>query len=422
MPHPPRTGRLGRAGVELTAVFVFAAAVRVCHWVIVTPGWVPRSDAHQYVLLSRSLAAGDGFGLVFPQLAHHPTAFRPPLYPLLLTPGAWLFGDALWPGRLLNVLLGAAVAVAAALFARRIAGPVAGWVAGIALALHPALVANDTVTLTEPLALLLLLGAVLFVDDRRPVPAAVLTGLLLLTRPNGYLVVVVLALWAAARCGPRRGVLYGAVVIVVIMPWLVRNQLRVGTFRLTTSDGFTVAAVYGEPGREADEFVDPVFSPAYDDPGHRFRQFDEAAWNGALLSEGLDGIREEPGHVLTMLRRNAREYFEISPELSRHAEFIDGRSLRLRDAARPLVVTVLVLGSLGLLSARRDRRVLVLAAIVGQFVALSLVLVASPRLRAPLDLACCIGLGLLATAAFERPRPRGRSPDHSYRKLETASS
>lgn len=380
-------------------VFLGAAAVRLAYWAFVTPHWVPDADADQYVHLSRSLAAGRGFGLVFPQLAHHPTAFRPPLYPLLLTPGSWLFDGALWPGRLLNVVLGSLVAVLAGVLAARIAGRRAGLVAGAVVAIYPPLVANDTITLTEPLALALLLGAVLAVDARRWALAGGAVGLLLLTRPNGYLVVLVLAAYAWAHIGPRAALGLAAIAVAILVPWLVRNHIQLGTWSATTSDGFTLAAVYGEPAQQAGGFVDPAFSPAYDDTTHRLARFDEAAWNRLLQREAIDAVRANPGYVGQVARRNVRGYFDLDPGLNRWPERNDGRRWGFRQAALPIYAAVTVAGLVGLARCRRDPRVIVVLVLVAQYVALSLLLVAPPRLRAPFDLACCVGAGLLAGRA-----------------------
>jgi 4-amino-4-deoxy-L-arabinose transferase-like glycosyltransferase len=385
--------------------------VRLAYWAIVTPRWTPVADADQYVQLSHSLADGRGFGLVFPQFAHHPTAFRPPLYPLLLTPTAWLFGDALWPGRLLNVVLGTVVVVLAAVLAARIGGRRAGLATGAMVAVYPPLLANDTITLTEPLGLALLLAAALLIEDRRWVWGGVATGCILLTRPNGYLVVAILAAWAAARLGRRAAVGVVLVALAVFTPWLVRNAVQVGTWRPTTSDGFTLAAIYAEPAQRAHTFVDPVYASEYDDARHRWAQFDEAAWSEVLSADATEGLRSHPGYVLTVVGRNARGFFEISPGLNRWPEWNDGRNAGFRDRTRPLFYVVTVVGLIGLARYRRDRRVIVLAALVAQFVLLSLVLVAPPRLRAPFDLLMCVGVGLaLADATAGRTPSRTADP------------
>ena len=135
-----------------------------------------------------------------------------------MTPGHWLFGEALWPGRLLSVILGSTVVVLAGVLAARIGGRRAGYLAALVVMFSPPLLANDTITLTEPLALLLGLAAILLLDEGRYLQAGFVTGLLLLTRPNGYLVVAILALWVWRKLGPRAAVALVAVAACVLVP------------------------------------------------------------------------------------------------------------------------------------------------------------------------------------------------------------
>jgi len=382
-------------------MFVLAAAVRVVYWVAVTPDWVPVADADQYVRLARALADGKGFALQFPQFEVHATAFRPPLLPALLTPGALAFGAALWPARLLVLLIGCSVVVLAGVLAARVGGRWAGSAAATLVALYPPLIANDTLTLTEPLALLLLLAAVLLLDEGRFVGAGITVGLLLLTRPNGYLVVAILAAWAWQRAGFKKGLVVGGCALLVLLPWLIRNQIQVGTFRPTTSDGFTIAAVWGVPAQQAETFVDPVYSDAYDDLQHRYRQFDEAEWNDQLTKEGVRALRSHPRYLPTLVQRNAAGYFEFNSRYNHYPEDNDGRDWPFRQDTRAAFWVVSVLGLIGLVRFRRDPRIIVLFLLTLQFVVLSLLLVAPPRLRAPFDLTMCIGAGLLVGSWFE---------------------
>ncbi|MDQ3462676.1 MAG: glycosyltransferase family 39 protein [Actinomycetota bacterium] len=383
-------------------MFAAAVIIRLAYWAFVIPDWKPDADADQYLRISRTIADGGGFSLVYPQLELHPTSFRPPLYPYLLTPGSWIFGEAIWPARLLSVALGSVVVVLAGVIATRIGGRLAGLVAAGAVTLYPPLLANDTITLTEPLALALLLATIVLVDDDRWCWAGLAAGLLLLTRPNGYAVVAILAVWCWRRLDLRRAAALGGVALLVLVPWLVRNQVQVGTRRLTTSDGFTLAAVYGLPGREAGHFVDPASSREYEDLEYRLARFDEPVWNGLLLNDGIAGIREDPYHVWYVVRRNFRGYFDLSPELNEYPERVDGRDMDLREDVRPVFFVVTILGLIGLTTRWRDPRVIVLVGLTAQFVVLSLLLVAPPRLRAPFDLICCIGVGLLVAAIAER--------------------
>lgn len=394
---------------------LLAAATRAGYWRFVTPRWVPDSDADQYLRIAAALARGEGYSLIYPQLERHATAFRPPLYPSLVALQMALTGThSLWGVRLLSLVLGVAVVGLVAKFTLDLAGPTAAVVAGGAAALSPQLIANDTVSLTEPLSLVLLMAVLLFIAQRRPLWCGAAAGLLLLTRPNAYLVVAVagLALWRTV--GWRRGLAAVAVSLAVLAPWMVRNQLQVGTWRPITSDGFTMAAVYAPEARSRDRFVDPVLDPIYNGTDLELLSLgDEGEWSSALTRLALESVREQPGYVAQVVWRNLGAFFELTPSVNEEAEALDGRDLDFRDATLPWFYVVTVAGCVGLVLERRRRVLWPAMAITAQFVALSLVLVATPRLRAPFDLVMCIGVGLLAArvtaahVAAARTRNRG---------------
>lgn len=272
------------------------------------------------------------------------------------------------------------------------------------------LIGNDTVTLTEPLFLALLLGILLVLLDRRWAWVGVLCGLLLLTRPNAYLVPVIAVAVLWRQLGWRKAAGCLLLVAAVVIPWSVRNKVQVGTFSLTTSEGFNIAAIYAPPAQERGGFADPVYDPWYDDTDYQLWQFEEARWNTELRALGFRSISENPGYVLTVVRRNTGNLLELGGLDLDEAEELDGRNLDFRAATLPLFWAVLVIGGFGLVLRARDRRVWPAYVIVGQLVALSLVLIAVPRHRAPLDLLLCIGVGFTAGSAVggRRIRWRGR--------------
>jgi len=373
------------------------AVVRVLYWVVVSPAWVPRSDARQYVSIAEALAGGQGFSSTFPGGVAHPTAFRPPLYPILLAVPTRIFGpDALWPGRLLAIVIGLCLIVATVAYVRRIAGDRAGLVAGLAVALAPSLIVNDTVTMTESLGLLLTVGILLGLIESRWALTGALCGLLLLTRPNAYLVLAVVAVVIWRALGPRRAFASLGLCAAVVAPWAIRNVIQVGTPKLVTSDGFTLAAMYGPPSQQTGGFMDPTLTTWYPDSGVHRLESDEGRWSDRLTTIGLRGFRDHPESVLRRAATGAASMFEVPGYRAAEAEYVDGRDPRFRDATLftfPLLVTA---GSTGVLLRIRDRRTWPALAIVGGFIAVSLVTVSVPRLRGPFDLLMCIGIGYLA--------------------------
>ncbi|MCB1272297.1 MAG: glycosyltransferase family 39 protein [Microthrixaceae bacterium] len=402
--------RVGQSWYVIGGPVLLAAAVRILYWVTVTPNWRPDSDADQYLRLARNLVAGEGYALVFPELEMHATAFRPPLYPFVLAGPSWLFGpDAIWPARVTSLLLSLGVVALTVVFVRRIAGNLAAVVAGCAVALMPSLLANDTITLSEPLGLLLILAVLIALDSRRPIWAGLAAGALVLTRPNAYLVVLIAAAFIWRYVGWKKALMCLACAAVVVAPWLVRNKVQVGTWSLTTSQGFTLAAIYAPQAQEQATFVDPVFDESYDGSDFRVLQFDEAQWSSELTAHALSGVREDPGYVFNVISSNVRAFLELSGSNNDFAERIDGRNLDFRDATLPLFYAFLLAGMTGIGTRLSDRRMWPAYVVVGQFVLLSLLTVSPPRLRAPFDLLLCIGVGLLVQALDDLRRRRAAS-------------
>jgi hypothetical protein len=111
---------------QLIAIAVAALAARALYIVIWLRHYRPDSDADNYDALARALAHGRGFVQTLPFDFVHPTAGRPPLFPVALGGLYKLFGTHVATGQALNVALGCGVAVLAAMTAARIAGPTAG--------------------------------------------------------------------------------------------------------------------------------------------------------------------------------------------------------------------------------------------------------------------------------------------------------
>ncbi len=403
---PAGADRLGPAWLDgwrrYAILLGVALVVRLVYWLVLTPDYVPDSDADQYLRLARNLADGEGFALVFPQLELHPTAFRPPLYPALLGTVFLAVGDSIVAGRLLNLVLGLGVVVLTDRLGARLGGPVAGFTAAAPVALSIPMAANDVVLPTEPLSLVLLAGTLVLLLDRHPHWAGLTSGLLVLTRPSAQGVALALGAWIWWRFGWRRAAAFVAIVAVVVAPWIVRNSVQVGTTSLVTSNGFNLAAIYSPEADADDDFVDPFLDERFDDL--RLLQFDEAAWSDELAERGLESLRADPSQVVEVVWRNLDDWFELDPAENERAGRSDGRHLGARRWGLPLFYVTTVVGLAGLWVARHRRGVALLALVGAYFTATSLVFLAAPRLRAPFDLVCCLGAGLAVPAFAERRR------------------
>jgi hypothetical protein len=182
-----------------------------------------------------------------------PGAEHGPLTSLYLTPWSLGSGDNVDWQRFGITLLGIATIAVIGVGGRRLAGPRVGLVAAGIAAIYPNLWINDSLVMSETLALLLV-SLALFVAldlDRRPAPwravlLGVIVGLATLTRSELGLLAVGfagLAWWRAAGT-PRRAlppVLVLLAAALTIAPWVGYNAGRFErTVLLSTNDGTTL--------------------------------------------------------------------------------------------------------------------------------------------------------------------------------------
>ena len=324
------------------------------------------------------------------------------MYPGFLGFAYWVFGPSVGLGMALNLLIGLGVVALTNRLATNLGGPVAGLVAAGLVAIYPPLLVNDLCLLTEPLSLLLLVGGLCALIERRPVLAGLTCGLLVLARPSAQGLAVIVGIWCLLRIGWRRSLLVGVTAAVLIVPWIIRNDERLGSAVLVTSNGFNLAAMHSPEARHDRHFVNPAVDVRFGDL--RLARFDEIAWDRSLRKRALGDIRRHPGHMVFVVAKNSLAYFELRPGDNTLPEQLDGRNRTFRAIGLPMFYVVTAGGLVGLWLRRRRPGVVLVSAMGAYFVATSLIVLAPPRLRAPFDLVCCVGFGLLVSAGFERRR------------------
>jgi 4-amino-4-deoxy-L-arabinose transferase-like glycosyltransferase len=206
-------------------------------------------DPRTYHLLGRNLA--DGLGYVrpaevnLPDAAFTPTAEFPPGLPAIIAVATELGARRAERQALLTSLLGAGTVVLVGLLGRRLAGPAVGLVAAGIAAVHPLMVQPDAVLMSEgPYFFAIsavLLGAFAVWDHPRQwwrwAVLGALIGLAALVRPEALLLAPMLVLPLAIvrrrdAFGRGAGALLvaGAVLVLVVTPWTVRNFARFDEF------------------------------------------------------------------------------------------------------------------------------------------------------------------------------------------------
>jgi 4-amino-4-deoxy-L-arabinose transferase-like glycosyltransferase len=246
--------------VQLMAICGVAFALRVVYVLTFSRHLQFGLDAIWYELVAGTIADGKGFvdparfyghGLVVE------TAFRPPLYPLFLAVVNKTIGGSRTTYQLAGCGLGTVTVASVGHLGRRFGGTTVGLGAAALAAVSPALIGIDASVMAETLYLPLIaltLLALLRASDRptlwRWATAGALAGAATLARGDGALLVVVVVLPVAFLTARRRErrerfavvavALLGA--LVVVAPWIVRNQIQMHRPTLATLDAGTAIA------------------------------------------------------------------------------------------------------------------------------------------------------------------------------------
>lgn len=207
--------------------------------------WKPDSlldDRDLYWGIATRLAAGDGF--VHPELGHA-TAYRPPLYPLMLALLVFC-GAGFKMLAAAQVMLGAATVWLTWLLGQRLHLGRSALIAAVFVAINPLLVQATSLAMTETLFTFLVTACLLAAITDSPWTLGFIGGLAALCRPTmfafaGLSLIVYLArqLWFPTSNGKDWRRLYVVLVasFAVIAPWGIRNWWVFGKPIITTTHG-----------------------------------------------------------------------------------------------------------------------------------------------------------------------------------------
>ena len=245
------TQRLGFSTEFALVLAVLASLVIRC--AVMAAGSGAFEDPDNYLPLARTIAAGQGL-----MLNGRPTAYRPPLYPILLAPLTMMTGERVIAAvAVFHLALGAITVGMTALAAR-------GWglsrwriiAAAWIVALDPVLVWQTRFIMTETLTACLSATALAAMTLPRwpgPMLGSAVLGLASLSRPSmlpGAVLVAIAGLVVPPgswRDRLTRSSMLMFTLMLVLSPWAIRNARIYGEpIWTTTHGGYTLALANNE--------------------------------------------------------------------------------------------------------------------------------------------------------------------------------
>ncbi len=273
-------------------------------------------DPDHYLTLARSLADGRGFAL-----EGRPTAYRPPLYPLILAPLVGTLDRRWLPFGVggLHLALGAGTVILVGWTARRWGLSTARGLAAAAIAaFDPVLVVQSRAVMTETPAAFLVaasLAALTVVGSLGAVLGGVGFGLASLCRPSllpAALVVAAASLSFGPGAWKTRAIRAGLLMLATfatLSPWAWRNARIFGEPVWTTTHGGYTLALANNPVYYADVLDGPP-GAVWSGP-NQARWFAEVAVSTAGMTEP-EADRALRASALKLLRERPRDFLRAS--------------------------------------------------------------------------------------------------------------
>jgi len=379
------------------------------------------TDTDSYLAIAENLLAGEGFC----SEAGHPTAFRPPLYPLLTAVCQFCGGTVVLA--LVQIALGTATCGLTAVYAARLGFPERAQIlAAAVIALDPLLLIYTSHAMTETLVTFLVtLLLVIAAGDgpqRHTVLCGCLSGMIVLCRPSlwatgglagGLFLSGSLSSTPAGQCRRRRIIPFLAGLLIVICPWVVRNYVSLGRpVLMTTHGGYTLLLAnnpvfYGKVVRQRQVWDGASLREWQKSVEHSLRiqgleAGDEPGRDAAMRRRAWDNIRNAPGDFIRACLLRLQRFWGLAPQTG------SGHAL-IRLAVSCWYVSVFCLMTIGVIQKRGFPHIWLGLILVVSLSGVHAVFWSNVRMRAPLT---CV-LGVLAGSVACDPRPPGRGMEAS---------
>lgn len=327
-------------------------------WAVVRGSTLEYLDEREFSTLGHNLATTGSYTLD----GVNPTAFRPPLWPFLLSLGD-LIGIGVVGSRILSVACLALTVIVVYRLGRRIGGVDAGLVAALLVAVYPLMLYTSTTLYPEALALLVVSVGLWAVVEAGLEPtrsgrivtwsalAGASFGALVLTSPGHIVVAAPAAAWLLWRHRSRVGLASLAVLVVVAVAapaaWGIRNHARLGSFVPFSTNGGQNLLLGNNPGATGGSGVNVDLSEydrVIDDRG-----LDEVEADRYRRSTAVAWIADNPGRATTLYGQKLLNFFSFRNELATGGQ----RSLAVDAISAVSYYGLLALFALRLLAWRR---------------------------------------------------------------------
>ncbi len=386
------------------AIFCLALFVRVVYNVTAGRGYTPTYDSHTYQQLALNILHYH----CFCQAPGVPMVGREPFWPAVIA----VIYDMLSPRniyvRLFLSVVGSGTCVLVYLFARDLFGRRIALVAGIFAAIYPNLFIYDGWLYSESLYIFLLFAFCysLYLVQRTAhyrwmIVSGVCLGLLSLTRANGLIVLLLVAIWAIVlwRSGrlawPVAAKSAAAVVLIslaIVAPWTVRNYVTFHEFipTATGEEGIVLLGAYNNMVLEPGPFQGIWIRPTLSNPGVANRYYtSDSQQNQVYTSYAVQWIESHLNDMPYLLGMHfIKMWTPATPEADLAIDQFPTRlSSRIVWAMiDTMSIPLFILAALGLLATwRKWRELLIIYLMIALTVAECLYFYGCSRFRAPIE-------------------------------------
>jgi 4-amino-4-deoxy-L-arabinose transferase-like glycosyltransferase len=395
------------------------------HWLVIDyrPPWPWEVEVMARSLVENGTLAYDWFG----RTPLRPTAFLPPVYPLVVAASMWVGGaDHQATLRIWQIVLSSASVTFMLPLAQEVTGSrLAAWIAAVIAAVYPTFVAATAQIATATLEVfwveLFVLALLRWHRHERwrwLGLAGLALGLLALTRGPAVLLWPVVALWLllVRGAGDRRRrvarlAVFTALAVLPAVPWTARNYVVIGApVVIATNTGYNFWVGHNPSATGEFDSTQEANQPLVD----MVAPLTEPERDAFYLRTGLEYLVSHPADEARLSVLKFWYFLWFRPGVGSSYP----NAGRLRDIGELALAlgygTVLPAGLAGAWLARRDWRRLFVVYGIGIAYALSAVaFFAATRYRAPVEPFLIAFAGLSCARVIERVRRRRaeREPD-----------